>query len=157
MAPEQFQGRAGPGSDLYGLAATILTTLTGVEPERQPHRGLTIDVRAALGGAVDARFCRVLQGMLQPNPDERPSSLRHWLAQISHLSVALARASGGPSQLVPASDGRRENLFFIYTCVGMGSVFVTILSMPWLGPGGGWLLPISVVVTMVVLSRRQSR
>ncbi len=52
MAPEQFQGRALPATDIYGLGATLLTLLSDQEPEDLPHRGLAIDVKAALGGAV---------------------------------------------------------------------------------------------------------
>jgi hypothetical protein len=47
MAPEQFQGRASPKSDVYGAAATALAMLTGEEPEDLPHQGLGIDVARA--------------------------------------------------------------------------------------------------------------
>ena len=40
MAPEQFQGRALPGSDVYAVGATALSLVTGREPEDLPHRGL---------------------------------------------------------------------------------------------------------------------
>ena len=46
MAPEQFQGRAGPSSDVYAVAATALSLLSGREPEDLPHKGLSIDVLA---------------------------------------------------------------------------------------------------------------
>src|SRR6185312_10957150 len=47
MAPEQFQGRALPASDVYAVGATALSVLTGREPEDLPHKGLRIDVPAA--------------------------------------------------------------------------------------------------------------
>jgi len=75
MAPEQFQGRAGPGSDVYAMGATAIAMLTGEEPERLPHRGLAIDVDAALGGRSWAGLRDVLQRMLEVNPDERPTRI----------------------------------------------------------------------------------
>ncbi len=69
MAPEQFQGRASPKSDVYGLGATALTMLTGIEPEDLPHRGLAIDVSRAASGA--GALGRALAAMLNPHPEER--------------------------------------------------------------------------------------
>lgn len=82
MAPEQFQGRALPVSDIYGLGATALTLLTGVEPDQQPHRGLAIDVAKALGPSADRRLVRLLRGMLAPDPDVRLTDLTSELAAL---------------------------------------------------------------------------
>jgi serine/threonine protein kinase len=77
MAPEQFQGRAMPVSDIYAVGATALTLLTGIEPEDLPHRGLTIDVQAALkGGQASPEMVRALTAMLEPDPDRRATRLR---------------------------------------------------------------------------------
>ncbi|HEX3777832.1 MAG TPA: serine/threonine-protein kinase [Polyangiaceae bacterium] len=73
MAPEQFQGRALPGSDVYAVAATALALVTGSEPEDLPHRGLAIDVPAALGKSAEPWLVRALSAMLEPDPDKRPS------------------------------------------------------------------------------------
>jgi tRNA A-37 threonylcarbamoyl transferase component Bud32 len=70
MAPEQFQGRALPQSDVYSLGATALAVLTGRDPESLPHRGLAIDVPAVLGH--DRPLAEVLSRMLDPDPDRRP-------------------------------------------------------------------------------------
>ncbi|HEY6461820.1 MAG TPA: serine/threonine-protein kinase, partial [Polyangiaceae bacterium] len=76
MAPEQFQGRALPGSDVYAIAATALTLLTGRDPEDLPHKGLAIDVRAALRGTrVGERTTALLARMLDPDPDRRASRI----------------------------------------------------------------------------------
>lgn len=75
MAPEQFQGRALPASDVYGVGATVLAALSGQDPEHLPHQGLGIDVRAALGGQVDTRLATVLAAMLRPDPDQRASRI----------------------------------------------------------------------------------
>jgi len=75
MAPEQFQGRAGPGSDVYAVGATALSLLTGREPEDLPHKGLGIDVEAALRGQVDRRLITALSRMLEPDPDQRAATV----------------------------------------------------------------------------------
>src|SRR5688572_5683118 len=81
MAPEQFQGRAAPGSDVYAVAATALSLLTGSEPEDLPHKGLALDVEGALRGQVDARVIAALRSMLQPDPDQRANSVEGALRQ----------------------------------------------------------------------------
>ncbi|HEY2404927.1 MAG TPA: serine/threonine-protein kinase [Polyangiaceae bacterium] len=75
MAPEQFQGRALPASDVYAIGATVLTLITGEEPENLPHRGLAIDVRRALDGGAPAWLERALIAMLEPDPDRRASRI----------------------------------------------------------------------------------
>lgn len=102
MAPEQFQGRASPASDLYSLAATALVMLTGEEPERLPHRGLAIDVEAAVGRAVSHELCRLLEEMLDPNPDSRRAVLRE-LAKKEQLgppvTARLSKAVSAPGAI----------------------------------------------------------
>ncbi len=83
MAPEQFQGRALPGSDVYALGATVLTMLTGSEPEELPHKGLAIDVRAALRGRASERLVGVLEKMLDPDPDRRASRIAPLLDRLA--------------------------------------------------------------------------
>jgi hypothetical protein len=49
--------------------------LCRTEPENLPHRGLAIDVAAALGERRDRELVRVLERMLEPDPDRRLSDL----------------------------------------------------------------------------------
>ncbi len=86
MAPEQFQGRALPGSDVYAVGATALTMLTGQSPEDLPHKGLAIDVRAALRGRSE-RLAGVLEAMLDPDPDRRPAAIRPLLERAGHRTA----------------------------------------------------------------------
>ena len=88
MAPEQFQGRALPQSDVYAIGATALSVLTGREPEELPHRGLGIDVGAALGGAAPVALVTALGLMLEPDPDRRPATLEG--------ALTLLRGGGAP-------------------------------------------------------------
>jgi len=75
MAPEQFQGRAQPASDVFGIGATIVAMLTGIDPEDLPHKGLRIDVRAALKGKVSDELVTTLEQMTDPDPDTRPQTI----------------------------------------------------------------------------------
>jgi hypothetical protein len=83
MAPEQFQGRAMPVSDVYAVGATAISMLTGREPEDLPHKGLAIDVRAALAGTrVSPAGVEALSAMLEPDPDKRAPRIAPLLAQL---------------------------------------------------------------------------
>lgn len=79
MAPEQFQGRALPSTDVYAVGVTALVMLTGREPEDLPHQGLAIDVGAALEGSKNPGLVSVLERMLDPNPDQRARSITQLL------------------------------------------------------------------------------
>jgi serine/threonine protein kinase len=107
MAPEQFQGRAIPVSDIYSLGATSLALLTRTEPEKLPHVGLAIDVRRALGNAVSEPLLRTLEAMLQPDPERRPENLRSLLERTTP-----ARSRSGarpPSSPIPPSPARASS------------------------------------------------
>jgi serine/threonine protein kinase len=82
MAPEQFQGRALPATDVYGVGATAIACLTGEEPENLPHKGLALDVRRALGPARDPQLTTLLERMLEPDPDRRANDLARTLREV---------------------------------------------------------------------------
>jgi hypothetical protein len=85
MAPEQFQGRALPQSDIYGIGATAIAMLTGQQPEDLPHKGLKIDVRAALGKHAPDELVEALSAMLEPDPDVRPATLDRVLERLRRV------------------------------------------------------------------------
>jgi tRNA A-37 threonylcarbamoyl transferase component Bud32 len=97
MAPEQFQGRALPASDVYGVGATVIACLTGEEPENLPHKGLAIDVKKALGAHRDPAFTGLLERLLDPDPDRRAHD----------LGRALTEAFGSPRYREPARSRAR--------------------------------------------------
>ena len=100
MAPEQFQGRAMPQSDVYGVGATAISMLTGKMPEDLPHRGLAIDVVKACREAHvdDPRWHHILKRLLDPNPDTRAASIGPLLATWAPVT------EDGP----PSSDRHRQ-------------------------------------------------
>ncbi|MDI1476917.1 serine/threonine-protein kinase [Polyangium sp. y55x31] len=82
MAPEQFQGRAMPASDVYAIGATAVTMLTGMQPEDLPHKGLAIDVESALGRSAHPALVAALVAMLEPDPDKRAGRLAPLLEKL---------------------------------------------------------------------------
>ncbi len=93
MAPEQFQGRASPKSDIYGLGATAIAMLTGCEPEDLPHEGLGIDVARALPKGTGTPLVRALTAMLQPDPDRRVESVDDALAFLKPAQKNAVKAA----------------------------------------------------------------
>ncbi len=91
MAPEQFQGRAMPESDVYGAAATALALLTGEEPENLPHRGLKLDVERIL--ASDPELGALLGKLLEPDPDLRAKAIPPLFSPSSAAPPPQATAS----------------------------------------------------------------
>ncbi|MBD1918247.1 MULTISPECIES: serine/threonine-protein kinase [Cyanophyceae] len=100
---EQYlpQARRSPATDVYGLAATLYTLLTGQVPTtallrsraplQSPHElqpSVSPDVSAA-----------VMQGMAV-EPDERPQHISDWLALLP-LASHSAQASSAPSSQRP--------------------------------------------------------
>jgi hypothetical protein len=65
--------------------------LCGTEPENLPHRGLSIDVAKALGDRRDRELVRVLERMLEPDPDRRLSELHDLKRLVSGPGAGAAR------------------------------------------------------------------
>jgi hypothetical protein len=107
MAPEQFQGRAMPQSDVYAIGATVLSLMTGLEPEKLPHRGLDLDVAGCLGPRADPRLVDLLARMVVADPDRRLGTITPSLGMFRRLSTGPAPAQ---SREAPRrSRGSRED------------------------------------------------
>lgn len=128
MAPEQFQGRAMPATDVYSVGATALAALTGVEPETLVHRGLRIDVRGALQGRCSPALIASLERMLEPDPDRRAPSLAAALDDV-------------PPNVAPRFVGRP-----VATDIAKEDALVkSIRSLLWVLWGLGWIIvPVTV-------------
>ena len=101
MAPEQLRGRAGPATDLFGLAATLAFAITGRDPASLPmHRG-----RIEVGRAVSPRLRRWFARMLAPIPEDRFRDAQAALRALRPGRFPLAKAllAGGVALGVVAS------------------------------------------------------
>ena len=108
MAPEQFQGRASPKSDVYGVGATAIAMLTGCEPEELPHEGLGIDVREAVPAGTSKALVRALEAMLEPDPDRRAGSVEEALAEMVADAPAPVRSKKKGNRKRRRRDEREE-------------------------------------------------
>ncbi|KAH8948411.1 hypothetical protein BDL97_11G092500 [Sphagnum fallax] len=69
MAPEQFQNRAGPQTDLYGLGATLLYVVSGCSPSSFPQKRLKVVFRDLVN--VTPHLGDVIEQLLEPAPEDR--------------------------------------------------------------------------------------
>lgn len=97
MAPEQFQGRAMPATDVYAVGALLLALITGSPPEALPHNGLELDVRAAIGNAVPKGWIDVIERFVRIDPQTRPASLGPLLASLDDIAPQQSNTSTGAS------------------------------------------------------------
>jgi hypothetical protein len=108
MAPEQFQGIAAPGSDLYGLGALCVALLCRREPHTMlDHHGvIQWRAHANVRPAVEMLLAR----LLEPALPRRPSSAAAVLAEVTALRAAMDRFVDpfAPAAL-PAADDDTED------------------------------------------------
>jgi serine/threonine protein kinase len=163
MAPEQLQGRAMPATDVYAVGGTALAALTGVEPETLPHRGLGVDVRAALRGFASPTMTGAIEQMLEPNPDRRPASLAPVLDGVRAKGPSApppppvpvsAPASVEPRSLVPHGAVANEDTIvkslrgLLWVLWGLGWVLVPVVTAEF---GREQLVPLIMFGSLAVL------
>ncbi len=104
MAPEQFRGDAGPGSDIYAVGALAVALLT----RREPHT--LADPNGMLVWAQHARVSppvlRLLGRMLDRDARRRPSDAAALLIEVQQLRASLDLAPP-PPEPVPLRDAPR--------------------------------------------------
>ncbi len=71
MAPEQLHGEVSPATDIYSLAATVVSMFAGRPADELEFEGLKMKTS---GVVPPSRLRDVLDSMLEPNPKERLES-----------------------------------------------------------------------------------
>jgi serine/threonine protein kinase len=81
----QSQGRMGPWTDIYSVAAVMCRALTGEKPPLATDR-LMCDTLSALGqssiGRFSAPFLKAVEQALSVRPDDRPVSVEEWIIRL---------------------------------------------------------------------------
>jgi len=115
MAPEQFEGAAGPESDQYALAVMVFYLLAGRapfegDPMRLMHQHLTAPVPSlsAFRPDLPAALDTVLARALAKRPPQRFSSVMEFadaVSQVLSQTRNIHPAGAGPASPVPAYRG----------------------------------------------------
>ncbi|ABW29301.1 serine/threonine protein kinase [Acaryochloris marina] len=85
MAPEHFQGKAVPATDLYSLGATLLALLTHCSPAELPRKRLKIDFRSVV--RLDPAFANWLDHLIEPAVEDRFVSARNAIAALRQPGI----------------------------------------------------------------------
>lgn len=144
MAPEQFLGRAGPGSDVYSIGATAIAMLTGEEPERWPREGLGIDVDAALEGRATTRVVETLRRMLEVDPDRRPTRIDSLLAGEWREGPQVPRSPGIAAGLQRAATQPFRPTPRLVVLIGL--LVLTLAFAVFMVPGGPIFLEMALIM-----------
>jgi Protein kinase domain len=135
MAPEQFQGRASPATDVFGIGATALAMLSGREPEDLPHKGLAIDVARAVPQGTPPSLVKALGAMLEPDPDKRAQTIGDALKRAATVQAPAPSRDAGrreteASRREGPPDARRARLWawVLIGLVGFGVLSSGLLS-----------------------------
>ena len=83
MAPEQFQGRAFPGTDLYGLGVTAAVLLTRREPHTMVDGSGRLQWRPYAN--VDPDLAALIDALVQTDPRHRVSAVPEARARLRPL------------------------------------------------------------------------
>ncbi|MDJ0736154.1 MAG: serine/threonine-protein kinase [Nostocaceae cyanobacterium] len=93
--PEQYQAEAARGEyiDVYGLAATLYTLLTGIVPTTAEDRRRNIVLKPAkhFNPQISDRVNQAIMRGMELEPENRPQSVQEWLTMLeSNVEEELA-------------------------------------------------------------------
>lgn len=98
----------GAWSDIYSLAATIYSVIAGGPPPDALSRVRNdsyVSARDAARGAYRREFLEAIDWALQPDPDDRPVTVREWRRKLLPNPSSTKAAATAMTKFAPASDG----------------------------------------------------
>jgi eukaryotic-like serine/threonine-protein kinase len=141
MAPEQFRGQAVLATDLYGLGATLVNLLTGIDPADLPQQNLRLDFRDPV--RLEQHFATWLERMLAPIPEDRFRDARQALQSLAGAKqlTIVARPPHPISRLRHDGDCLRISIPAVWlgtnvskkTCLAILLPLIPISLIIWLG------------------------
>jgi len=134
MAPEQFQGRAMPSTDVYAVGALLLALITGKSPEDLPHRGLALDTHSALGTVLPGPWIHMISQLVDIDPEQRPSRIAPLLTALdrpeqSKPQSAPERESQQPEPLPEPDERDPDAAFTVMIATGLGLLPLILLTV----------------------------
>ncbi|KAH8948409.1 hypothetical protein BDL97_11G092500 [Sphagnum fallax] len=130
MAPEQFQNRAGPQTDLYGLGATLLYVVSGCSPSSFPQKRLKVVFRDLVN--VTPHLGDVIEQLLEPAPEDRFQDLKK---TDSQLVIVIPPAGLTAETAGTGSFAVAWNVFLTFwtrtAIVGGAPLLFTLFSLPF--------------------------
>lgn len=96
MAPEQFRGKAGKASDIYGIGATLFFLLTGVDPSP-----LTCSSPRTINKEVSPATDAIVAACTEQNIEERANSLQDLHDRIQRV---FEEGGGAILDIAPEKD-----------------------------------------------------
>ncbi|MDJ0633265.1 MAG: serine/threonine-protein kinase [Xenococcaceae cyanobacterium MO_188.B29] len=113
MPPEQFGGRAVPGSDLYGLGTSIIYLASGQHPAELPQKDLRIDFENYVN--LSPTFIGWLQWITEPSLERRLKSATEALealeSQRTQKKAALVASKPADSRVVLKKENERLEIY----------------------------------------------
>ena len=104
-APEQYQheGRCGPPTDVFGLAATVYCALTGRPPVSlgNRQRGAAFVAPRALNPEVSKIVSDAVLDGLELDADHRPRTVEDFIGRLGVGAPVVTRVEGGPVTAAP--------------------------------------------------------
>ena len=113
VSPEQlglFGGEVTAKSDIYSLALLLVEALTGQAIDMGGSQVQVVEKRRKVPdlGGIDMRIRPLLEKMLQPDPADRPESMKNVVAMMTEQPVSMGQRSDPPRTSPADQQAKRK-------------------------------------------------